>query len=281
VSSSGTVLVTGGTGTTGSRVARGLRGEGVAVRIATRKPNEADPGHVRFDWADPSTHAPALKGVERLYLVAPIGVAAPEPMVEPFLAVARSAGVRRVVLLSSSAVAEGAPGLGALHRMVRRTVPEWAVLRPSWFMQNFLGDHPVGAGIRADGEIVTATGRGRVAFVDPADIAAVAVRALTDTVSHNTAHVITGPEPLSYADAAAIVSRVTGRQVRHRSVDVAELASRLAAGGMPKEFAILLAGLDAHIRDGAQELVTTTVSDLTGRPARSFEQFVRAHRDLF
>lgn len=128
---------------------------------------------------------------------------------------------------------------------------------------------------------MTATGRGRVAFVDADDIAAVAVRALADTVAHDTGHVITGPEPLSYADAAATVSRATGRPVRHRSVDVAELASRLTAGGVPEGFAALLAGLDGDIREGAQERVTTTVPDLTGRPARSFAEFVREHRDLF
>lgn len=277
----GTVLVTGGTGTTGSRVAQGLREEGAAVRIATRKPDGGDPEQVRFDWADPSTHAPALAGIEGVYLVAPVGVAAPEPMVEPFLDQALAAGVRRVVLLSSSAVAEGDPGLGALHRRVRQTMPEWAVLRPSWFMWNFVGDHPVAVGIRTGGEIVTATGRGRVGFVDVADIAAVAVRALTDAVSHDTAHVLTGPEALDYADAAAIVSQATGRQVRHRSVDATELASRLAAGGVPEGFAALLAGLDRDISEGTQERVTTTVADITGRPARSFAEFVQEHRDLF
>jgi anti-sigma regulatory factor (Ser/Thr protein kinase) len=114
---------------------------------------------VRFDWADPATYGPAVAGVDRVYLVAPIGVADPAPMVEPFLGGALSSGVRRVVLLSSSAVSEGASGLGALHRMVSATVPEWAVLRASWFMQNFLGEHLVAAGIRTAGEIVTATGK--------------------------------------------------------------------------------------------------------------------------
>jgi hypothetical protein len=83
-------------------------------------------------------------------------------------------------------------------------------LRPSWFMQNFTGDHPVAGGVRA-GELVTATGDGRLGFVDAADIAAVAVRALTDPVAHDTDHVLTGPEALSYADAAAVVTRHTGR----------------------------------------------------------------------
>jgi uncharacterized protein YbjT (DUF2867 family) len=272
VNTPSTVLITGGTGTTGSRIATLLRGQ-ATVRIATRKPSSGE--HVRFDWANPATHGPALTGVGRIYLVAPVGVADPAPLVRPFLAAAVRAGVRRVVLLSSSAIDEGAPGLGALHRMVRTALPEWAVLRPSWFMQNFLGEHPVAAGIRTSGEIVTATGDGRVAFVDAADIAAVAARALLDPTPHNAAHVITGPEALSYADAAAVITESSGRRVRHRSVSTAELTTRLIAAGIPAEFAAILAGLDADIQRGAEERVTSTVQSVTGRRPRSFAEFAR------
>jgi uncharacterized protein YbjT (DUF2867 family) len=257
------VLVIGGTGTTGSRVAALVPD----ARIGTRKPVRDD--HVRFDWDVPATYEAALDGVDAVYLVPPIGVAEPVPVVEPFLARARH--VRRVVLLSSSAVPDTATGFGALPALVR-AMPEWAVLRPSWFMQNFTGHHPLAADVRA-GEIVTATGDGRVAFVDASDIAAVAARALLDPVPHNTDHVITGPEALSYADAAAIITEVTGRPVRHRSVSTAELTERHATG-MPRDFAALLAGLDEDIRGGAEDRVTTTVQDVTGRPARSFREFL-------
>jgi uncharacterized protein YbjT (DUF2867 family) len=155
------------------------------------------------------------------------------------------------------------------------------VLRPSWFMQNFTGGHPVAAGIRERGEIVTATGPGRVAFVDAADIAAVAARALLDPVPHNTDHLITGPEALSYADAAAIIADTTGLTVRHRAVSTAEMTARLAATGLPPEYAAMLAGLDENIRNGAEDRVTSTVPDVTGRPARSFAEFISAHRDAF
>lgn len=276
-----TVLVIGGTGTTGGLVATLLREQAAAVRIATRRPAAGDPAHVRFDWNEPATYGPAAAGADRIYLIAPIGVADPAPLVEPFLAGALRADVRRVVLLSSSAVRQGTSGLGALPRMVRAMVPEWTVLRPSWFMQNFLREHPVAAGIRDHGEIVTATGTGRVAFVDAADIAAVAVRALLDVVPHNADHVITGPEALSYADAAAVITAACGRPVRHRPVSTAEMTDRFVAAGVPPEFAAILAGLDQDIRHGSEDRVTSTVADITGRPARSFAEFVAAHRDAF
>jgi uncharacterized protein YbjT (DUF2867 family) len=268
-----TVLVTGGTGTTGSRVAAALRERGVPVRVASRRPA---PGQVRFDWADPGTHAGALDGVRAVYLVAPIGVADPAPLVAPFLALARERGVRRVVLLSSSAVPEGAPGLGELHRMVSGSVPEPTVLRPSWFMQNVLGDHPHACSARIDGEIVTATGAGRVAFVDAGDIAAVAAHALADEEPRVGEYVLTGPEALSYADVAAVLTEVTGRAVRHRAVGVEELTARFVAAGYPADFSAVLAALDAGIARGTEDRTTSAVQDVTGRPPRSFRQVVAA-----
>ncbi|HWC78367.1 MAG TPA: NAD(P)H-binding protein [Pseudonocardiaceae bacterium] len=262
------VLVLGATGTTGSRVAAGLMEAAATVRAATRTPRT--PGQVRFDWTEPAGHTAALQGVDAVFLVAPIGEADPVPLVEPFLAEALRLGVRRVVLLGSSAVPEGGPALGELHALVHNMIPEWTVLRPSWFMQNFTGAHPVAQGVRA-GEIVTATGDGRVGFVDADDIATVAVRALTDPTPHNTEHLITGPEALNYADAAAIITEITHRPVRHRAVDPTELVARLS--GIPMEFAEILAALDASIAAGAEDRVTDTVPRLTGSPARSFRAF--------
>ncbi|WNV86332.1 ergot alkaloid biosynthesis protein [Umezawaea sp. Da 62-37] len=265
------VLVIGATGTTGSRVAAFLREHGTTPRPATRTPRSA--GQVRFDWADRETHAPALRRVSAVYLVAPVGVVDPVPLVEPFLQEALRQDVRRVVLLSSSAMPEGVPPLGALHGLVAATMPEWAVLRPSWFMQNFTGDHPAAAGARAGG-IVSATGGAKVAFVDAGDIAAVAGRALTDDVPHNTAHLLTGPTALSYADVAGIVSRRLGTPVRHRSLSTDELVRHLVEhGGMTAGFAGFLAALDEDVRGGSEDRVTDTVERVTGRPARSFQEF--------
>ncbi|MHA6627417.1 NAD(P)H-binding protein [Pseudonocardia sichuanensis] len=266
-----TVLITGGTGTTGSRVAAALRGRDVAVRIASRRPAA---GQVRFEWTDPATHAAALDGVRAVYLVAPVGVADPAPIVAPFLDEARERGVRRVVLLSSSAVPEGAPGLGELHRMVCASAPEPTVLRPSWFMQNFLGDHPHAYSARTEGEIVTATGSGRVAFVDAGDIAAVAAQALSGGEPHVGEYVLTGPEALSYAEVAAVLTEVTGHPVGHRAVEVEELTARLVAAGYPSDFSAMLAGLDADVARGVEDRTTSAVQDVTGRPPRSLREVV-------
>ncbi|MEU8515736.1 NAD(P)H-binding protein [Kitasatospora sp. NPDC048722] len=273
-----TTLVTGATGTTGSRTIARLLGAGHRVRTASRRATPL-PGAqpVRFDWYEPATFEDALAGVDNVYLVPPVGEPDPASVMLPFLRRARAAGVRRAVLLGSSAVPEGGPAVGEVHRALPGLFGEWAVLRPSWFMQNFTGEHLHARSIREDGVIRTAAGDGRVGFVDADDIAAVAVHALTDDRAPDGDLVLTGPEPLSYDDVAAIVAEVTGCRVVHHHLTHDEFRDRLAAG-MPREFAELLAGMDRAIAGGAEDRITDTVQRLTGRPPNGFR--VVAEREL-
>ncbi|WP_030796613.1 NAD(P)H-binding protein [Streptomyces sp. NRRL S-337] len=274
----GTTLVIGATGTTGSRTAAQLTSAGHAVKAASRRATPvpgAEP--VIFDWYDADTHHAALDGAERVYVIPPVGEPDPAAVVLPFLRRAGAAGVRRAVLLSASSIPKGGPAVGLVHQALPGIFDEWAVLRPSWFMQNFTGSHMHALSIRADGTIWTATGSGRVGFVDADDIAAVAVRALTDEHTPNDDLLLTGPEALSYDDIATVVTEVTGRPVVHRPLSYEEMCDRLAEL-MPKEFAVLLAGMDRAIAEGTEDRVTDSIRRVTGRPARTFRDV--AEREL-
>nr|WP_241265805.1 NAD(P)H-binding protein [Streptomyces boncukensis] len=263
-------MVVGATGTTGSRTAAQLAAAGHRVRAGSRS-GAAVPGAepAAFDWYDPATHGPALDGVDRVYLVPPPGDPDPAAVMLPFLRRARAAGVRRAVLLSSSAIPAGGPAVGAVHQALPGLIEQWAVLRPSWFMQNFTGTQVHARSIRESGTVPSATGSGRVGFVDAGDIAAVAVRALTDDEAPDTDLVLTGPEALSYDDIVAVVSELSGRPVVHRRLSPERMRDRLAEE-MPPEWATVLADLDRAIADGAEDRVTDTVERLTGRPPRAF-----------
>ncbi|MFP2958521.1 NmrA family NAD(P)-binding protein [Myxococcus sp. 1LA] len=273
-------LVIGAAGNTGRHIVTRLAELGMPVRAATRRGERLDSASepVRFDWADVASHDAALEGVDRMYLLAPGMVADPSVLMLPFIERARARGVRRAVLLSASVIPEGTPGIGVVHQALRERMPEWTVLQPSWFMQNFASpQHHLGAAIQREGRMVTATGQGRVGFIDAEDIAEVAVRALTDARAHDTAHVITGPQALSYDDIAAILTRVTGRPVQHQAVSAEEAQRFMEAGGIPAPYARFLAQLEEMIRDGKEDRVTPTVASVTGRAPRSFESFATAH----
>ncbi len=270
------ILITGGTGTTGSRIANRLIELGYRVRIASRKKGElADVEYVYFDWKDASSFASALEQVKQIYLVAPVGVFDPAPYVLPFLKEAKRLGTERVVMLSASVVPEDGPVFGALHQAVHN-FPEWTVLRPSYFMQNFINvQHRMS--IQTEGNIITASGEGKLGFIDADDIAETAVRALIDDVPHQTHHILTGPEALSYAEAAEIIGAAAGRRVEHVSISHSELQNRMEAAGLPADYAHFMAGLDEAIRHGAEHRVTDTVKRVTGKEPRSLTEFAAAH----
>ncbi|WP_306366238.1 NAD-dependent epimerase/dehydratase family protein [Nocardiopsis sp. CC223A] len=267
------VLVTGATGTTARALIPVLGERGAEVVAASRRPG---PRGVRFDWYDPDSHAAALDGVDRVYLVPPPD-ADPVEVMGAFLERAHRRGVRRAVLLGASAVPTGGPMVGRVARMVLEVFEEAVVLRPSWFMQNFTGDHPHAAGFRERGAIATATGGGRVGFVDVRDIAAVAAHALTDAEPIEREPVLTGPEALSYDEVAAIYGEVTGREVVHESLEPGAVERALAAA-MPVEVARILVGLDGLIAAGAEDRVTDTVERIAGRPPGDLRTVLR--RDL-
>lgn len=251
------ILVLGATGSTGSRVAAQLAAAGHPVRRASRR------GDVRFDWSDRDTWTPALEGVERVYLMAPDGL----PVDPDFVRVAVDGGVRRLVLLSSRGVEEMRDErLLAAEELVKGSGVEWTVLRPDWFDQNF--DEGFFQPAVLAGELVLPLGDRKTAFVDADDIAAVAVGALTGEGHHGRTYEVTGPELLSFPEALAVISEVTGREIAYRGTPDDYRAI------MPPEVA------EAQIRawDALRDSdVTDTVERVAGRPPRSFREYaVRA-----
>ncbi|RYY06283.1 MAG: NmrA-like protein [Alphaproteobacteria bacterium] len=268
------VLVTGGTGKTGRLVAEQLAVHGAEARIATRRTSAAD--QVRFDWNDATTHDPALDGATSVYLVAPTDRTEQLPVMRPFLerAVARVPG--RLVLLSASSLDEGGPMMGQVHAWLRAHAPRWTVLRPSWFMQNFTTQHL--PSILNEGCVYSATQDGRVPFIDAADIAAVAVKTLTDPAIVSGDHVLTGPEAVTYDQLAHAITEASGRPVRHCRLSMEELAARYAGFGIPQHYASMLAGMDEAIANGAEDRTTIEVQRITGRPANDLASFLVSQR---
>ena len=128
---SGLVLVTGGTGKTGGSLAAQLQRAGAPCRAASRR------SAVPFDWERRTTWDPALDGVASVYLVAPGTVTDPYALMLDFIASAMRKGVRRFVFLSMAGLPAGGPAHGQVHQWLKDNSDDWAVLRPSAFMQNF------------------------------------------------------------------------------------------------------------------------------------------------
>lgn len=272
------ILVTGGTGTTGRRITAQLAERGLGYRAATRNPKANH--DIRLDWTDETTWAPALENVTAIYLVAPSGVAEPLPVMIPFMELAIRAGVKRFVLLSASSLEAGGPMMGAVHAWLRDHAPEWVVLRPTWFMQNF-SEGQLLAPIRDEGAIYTATDNGRIGFIDAEDIAAVAVEALSQSAFASGDLVLTGPEALSYDEVAKTLSDALDHPITHHNLSEAELAARHVAAGLPEAYATTLAAMDTNIAAGSEDRVTDAVVRIAGRPGRALADFVSDNRSVW
>jgi len=270
------ILVIGGKGKTGRLVAEELRLRGVKTRIATRSPSTDD--DVAFDWQDPRTSEAAFDGVNAVYIVAPTNNSDHGTIVPPILEMARKREVRRFVLLSASSLEAGGPMMGQIHSYLQDEVPEWTVLRPTWFMQNFSEQHHRET-IQNQNAIYSATGTGRIGFINAADIAKAAVSALLEKTSLNRDFILTGPETLSYADFAEKISDVIGRTIKHINLTTPELADRYVRAGLDRAYASILAEMDRKISEGSEDQLSDGVLALTGRPPSTATEFIREHKN--
>ncbi|MFF3575119.1 NAD(P)H-binding protein [Nocardia jiangxiensis] len=267
-----TVLVTGATGKTGSRVVSNLRSRSIAVRTAAR--SGAD---ITFDWSDHDTYAPALEAVTGVYLIAPIMRTDFAADVSLFLDQAESAGVEHVTFLSAYGM-EHAPVEVATRSveqdLIARNRLSHTILRPAWFMQNFSETflEPI------DGAIVVPTGEGAEAFIDADDIAAVAAITLITPAAHTgAAYSLTGPQALTVAEAAAIISETSGQRVIHQDLDRETWIAGVLSTGMPVEYGPVLRQLTETIASGNGSHPDNTVEKITGSPARTFRDFAHAN----
>ncbi|MFJ5552756.1 NAD(P)H-binding protein [Streptomyces sp. NPDC093225] len=261
VRSNDTVLVIGGTGKTGRRVADRLAARGADVRIGSRT------APVPFVWEDPDTWEPALAGVRAVYVTyAPdLGFPGAAEAVGAFARTAVEHGARRLVLLSG----RGEEGAQVSEEALKASGADWTVVRAAWFDQNFDESFFLDA-VRA-GEIALPVGDAVEPFVDVEDIADVVVAALADDRHVGRTYELSGPRLLGFHDVAAELSKATGRTITYVPVGLDEYRAALAAEGLPPEFAdlfgLILDGRNAHLAPGVREVL--------GREPADFADYAR------
>jgi uncharacterized protein YbjT (DUF2867 family) len=279
------VLVVGASGRIGPAVIGELLQLGRPVRALVRRPPPTPfpPGVevVVGDLTDPDSLAPALAGVEAVFLV---WAAGPATVSDVVARLARS--VQRVVFLSSPHQTphpffRQPNPMAALHANIERELATSGlpsvILRPGMFAANTVAWWS--PQIRAGDEVRWPYGAVETAPIDERDIAAVAVRALSEATLAGGDYVLTGPEALSHARQVAVIGEVLGRRLAFHELTPDDFRRETAASWPRPVVDILLAAWEAAI--GHPAYVTTTVADLTGAPARSFRDWVAAHAASF
>jgi uncharacterized protein YbjT (DUF2867 family) len=283
------ILVTGASGLVGGETVRQMSGRRIPVRALVRDPGRAAglaalPGVevVTGDLGRPESLGPALEDVGRAVLISSSDPTMAEVQ-SSFIDSAAKAGVGHVVKLSGII-----PGLDSPFRFARMHAEieehlaasglAYTMLRAGEFMQAYFRQVPNIAGRH---ELRLPMAGQRTASIDVTDIAAVIAAVLTGTGHENQTYPITGPQALTMAEVAAILSEVTGTTIRY--VDVPPDAARQAQldSGMPPYLADGLAELFAERRAGKESAVSDLTPALLGRPATSFAEFAARNAGVF
>ncbi|WP_436760992.1 NAD(P)H-binding protein [Streptosporangium sp. V21-05] len=286
------ILVTGATGKVGGQAVSQLLDAGAAVRALARDPASAALPEgaevVRGDLADPATLDDALDGVESVFLVWPTLSA---DHAAPATVKAIAGRARRIVYLSARGVPDPAPGapetdpdsiLGShalVERLIERSGLEWTFLRPGGFAANTL---MWASQIRDTGTVRWIHGAASRALIHERDIAAAGVSVLTGTgTGHAGArYVLSGPEPLTQIEQVTAIGEAIGRPVRWEELSPDVALRGLLDQGWPPAAAQEM--IDAHARMvTSPESATSTMEELTGRPATPFRQWAADHADDF
>jgi uncharacterized protein YbjT (DUF2867 family) len=288
-----TILITGARGRVSQSLVRQLVEIGQKVRAAGRAPDAvhlpADVEVVKANLAEPDSLGPALAGVTKVFLYAePSGL-------QGFVTAAREAGVEHIVLLSARGADPAAEDAimrahGEAEAVIEQSAVEqsvfeqsavedsgitWTFLRPGGFATNRLW---WADSVREHGLVRDPFPASHSALIHEADIAAVAVRALTEPGHEGARYTLTGPESLTGRQQAELISQAIGRPLRVETQDLDDYRRSLSQ--WPAQI------VEARIRRLArlvehQDPTTDTVRELTGRPARTFAEWAADHASDF
>jgi uncharacterized protein YbjT (DUF2867 family) len=287
------ILVTGASGNIGSEVVKQLLGVAPAVSIKAavhsrqnvKKVNDGDRVKViPIDYNESDTLRQALKDVDKLFLLTP-DVPNAAHLASNAVSEAKKAGIRHIVKQSvMGADLEADVGTMRLHRQVEEIIEQSGIpftfLRPNEFMQNFINFHS--PSIKGNNAFYIPLEDAKVSLVDVRDIAAVAVKSLTDEDLHkNKTYLITGPEALSYHQVAEILSNRIGRKINYVNISDEEARAAMKEIGLSDWLINTVSELSDYFRKGKASEISSAVEEVTGNKPISFSQFANDYVDAF
>lgn len=284
------ILVTGASGRAGTEMVRQLAAAGAPVRGAVHYPDHDAEGRVgRVDFVEvdfdrPDTLDTAFKGIDQAVLITPEETTM-VVQTRHLVQAAERAGVRHLVRVSFLHAGHAGGPLLDWHMEAERVVRESAIpstiLRPNSYMQNFLTMY--GPSIFVRGAFFTPMGGGRISYIDARDVADAAVQVLLLAAgaarerADDRVYSLTGPRPLPHDEIAEILTGVVGQPIRYVDIGEEDACVALRRRGASEDLVEAVCELWMAMRHDEFATTTGDFEELTGRPPRSFEEFVREH----
>lgn len=279
------ILVTGATGNVGREVVRLLYDEGYHIKAAVRNLKNIDDAltpqveYVVFDFQQQNTFIDALQGVSKLFLVRPPAIAQVKRYIHPVIDAAVAAGVQHIVFLSLLG-AENNPIIphAKIESYIKSVGVSYTFLRASFFMQNLSTTHQEDI---KHHEIFIPAGKGKTSFIDVRDIAAVAVKALTESGHENQAYALTGDEALDYYQVADLFTQVLGKSVIYTNPSILQFFIRMFQRGLNLQFIAVMITIYTTAQLGLAATVTKDVEQILHRKPIRMQQFIADYRECW
>ncbi|MCE7646341.1 SDR family oxidoreductase [Vibrio fluvialis] len=269
------VLVLGASGHVGQPLVAELLAKGEQVKAASRSGQEFGAAEgVVFDFADPTTFDAAFDGVDRAYVMLPGGYVESKALLEPVIQAAAERNVKVVFQSVLGVDADDSIPYRQVEIALENSGVPYVILRPNWFADNF---HTYWKAGIDQGVIGVPAGEGKSSFIDVRDIASSAAAALTTNRFDNQAFNLTGPEALSYAQAAQKISAALGKPVAYQAMEEGAFCDLLKSVGVPADYAEFLTSIFYPVREGWTAGVSDAVVTLTGKAPRSLDEYIADH----
>lgn len=284
------ILITGATGNVGLSTVRFLMSQTerdyevvAAVRnvdAAKKLEGIGEARLVKFEFDEPATYAPALKGVNKLLLIRPNQVSDVSKHIFPFLNQVEKSGVNHIVFVSI--VGAERNRVFANHRIethLKKMKIPCTIVRPSLYMQNLITLH--GQEICNNDHIYVPAGSGMVNYIDARDVARVVSELLTKSGHEGKEYEITGQEPMDFYNIASMFSKELGREIKYSHPNTIKFIRQkmLEKKGYP--FIVTLSLLYGAARNGKMAHTSAVFKELTGTEPRKLEDFIHENKKFW
>jgi len=260
------ILVIGGTGKTGRKVATKLTELGHKVRIGSRSETPA------FNWDNSETWTKALQGMDKVYITFQPDLAVPGALeaIEELTKQAKRCGIKKLVLLSGKGEREAE----LCEQVVIHSGLEYTIVRASWFNQNFSESfflEPI-----LEGFVALPQADVKIPFVDTEDIADVAVEALLNEKHNGNIYQLTGTRLLTFKEVVEEISKATDREIIFTSISLAAYVKAMKEQGIPENFVWLVEYLFSEVLGNPIiSEMTNDIEKVLGRKPIDFSEYIR------
>ena len=282
------ILVSGATGNTGLPLVKQLSAIGTPIRAMVHSLEKkavvegVNVEVVNGDFEDRTSLERALEGIEHAYLVSPPSLDQVKHQVA-YVDAAKKMGVKHIVKLSALGSAPDSPVSllrwhAEVEEHIRKSGITYTFLHPHFFMENLLASAD---SVNKDGKIYSPLGDASISIVSVLDIAAVAVKTLTEGTHGGRTYTITGPSAVTYAEIARTVGEVRGKPVAYVQVPFEATKQGMVQAGYTLWLAEDLTMLMRTWAEGRGNMVSRYVEKLTGHKPLSIREFFEKHKSLF